>query len=318
MKQFAHDLEKLQQIYTLSSDAVRAKGFTQRVAENYYSNYINFVVNSTPRHRGRLLDVGCGNGWSSYLFAKCGYEVTGVELNPGAFEPPPLSNLTLQRSNAMELPFSDGSFDVVASYQMLEHIPHPKAALLEMLRVAKSGGTISIVSPNLLSILASFRGVTSYVWRNRPLNTIIFRTPGMPHHPCGNTLPELGVSLLGNVIRLTAKVVSKYPQFSMREPELNPPFHSDNDACYLCNPVDLIKFFRLRECRVLQNGRSGRPPLSWLVATGTYVTVQKPEGPSPLMTKDAATICTSVDRCPECQTETPEKAAANGSSVGVP
>jgi hypothetical protein len=66
----------------------------------------------------------------------------------------------------------------------------------------------------------------------------------------------------------------------MRFPDLRPPFHSDNDACYLCNPLDLVKFFRSRDCTVVKNGKDGRPQLSWLAATGTYVTFRK-AGPAP-------------------------------------
>lgn len=242
----------------------------------YYATYVDFVANSSPHFGGRLLDVGCGNAWSAYAFSRRGFDVTGVDLNPDAFEPPPLPNLRLHEGSVLRLPFPNASFDLVAGYQMLEHVPAPEAALREMLRVVRPGGTISIVSPNLLSVLSSLRGITIYVWKNRPLRSILFRSPEMPRHPAGNTLPELVGSLFGNVARLAGKLMANRPHFSMREPDLRPPFHSDNDACYLCNPVDLVKFFRSQGCRILCNGQFNRPPLSWLATTGTYVTVRTP------------------------------------------
>jgi SAM-dependent methyltransferase len=242
----------------------------------HYATYVDFVANSSPHAGGRLLDVGCGNAWSAYAFAGRGFDVTGVDLNAEAFEPPPHPNLRLLEGSILRLPFPDASFDLVASYQMLEHVPDPEAALREMLRVVRPGGTISIVSPNLLSILISLRGLGLHVWRNRPLRTILLRSPEMPRHPAGNTLPELVGSLFGNGIRLAGKLMSSRPHFSMREPDLRPPFYSDNDACYLCNPVDLIKFFRSRGCRILRNGQYNRPPLSWLVTSGTYITACAP------------------------------------------
>jgi hypothetical protein len=130
---------------------------------------------------------------------------------------------------------------------------------MKMLRVTKPGGTLSIVSPNLLSILASLRGVTLYAWRNRPLKTTLFRSPGMPRRPGGNTLPEIVVTFWVKCFRLTAKLLSQKPHFSMREPDLNPPFHADNDACHVCNPVDLVRFFRSKDCQVLQNGNPEDP-----------------------------------------------------------
>ena len=57
-------------------------------------------------------------------------------------------------------------------------------------------------------------------------------------------------------------------------------FHADNDACYLCNPVDLITFFRSHGYRIERRGKPGRPPLSYLFAGGTWVAARKPTAPA--------------------------------------
>ena len=272
-------IEVLQRLYASSTELVRGRGMSEPEGLANYATYCDFVARSTERSTGRLLDVGCGNGWSSYAFAKRGFDVVGVDLNAAAFEPPAHPRSTLQEASVAGLPFADGSFDLVASYLMLEHVPDPESALREMIRVVRPGGTITIVCPNLLSVLASARGITSHVWKNRPLRTILFRSPAMPRHPAGNTLPECVAALFGSAARLAVKLVARRPTFSMREPDIRPPFHSDNDACYRCNPVDLVKFFRARGCRVLRNGQYDRPPLSWLVTTGVYVTARTPDAP---------------------------------------
>ncbi len=278
MSQTDGSFEELQRLYASSPEAVRGRGMDEPVALAHYATYVDFVARSSSSNAaGRLLDVGCGNAWSAYSFARRGFDVTGVDLNADAFEPPAHPKLLLREGSVLCLPFPDASFDLVASYQMLEHVPAPEAALREMLRVVRPGGTISIVSPNLLSILSSLRGIGFHAWRNRPLRTILLRSPEMPRHPAGNTLPELVGSLFGSGTRLAGKLMARRPRFSMREPDLRPPFHADNDACYLCNPVDLIKFFRSRGCRILRNGQYSRPPLSWLVTTGAYVTARTPE-----------------------------------------
>jgi SAM-dependent methyltransferase len=281
MNQTGGRLDELQRLYASSSEAVRGSGMHELNALEYYSTYVDFVARSSGRSTGRLLDIGCGNAWSSYTFAIRGFETTGVDLNRQAFEPPVFrSRLTLREGSVLSLPFEDASFDLVASYQMLEHVPDPELALREMLRVVRPGGTVTIVSPNLLSVLSSLRGIAVYVWGNRPLKTILIRSPGMPRHPTGNTLPELVGALFVNGARLGKKLLTNHPVFSMREPDLRPPFHADNDACYLCNPIDLIRFFRSQDCRILRNGQYGRPPLTWLAASGTYVTVQRSVSPS--------------------------------------
>ena len=172
-------------------------------------------------------------------------------MNPARFEPPPHPGLHLQEGSALELPFSDASFDLVAAYTVIEHVPDPEAMLREMIRVARPGGTVTIVSPHLLSPLASLRVVLRHSWKNRPAKEIFLRSPRMPRHPAGNTLPEGLATFFGNIARMTAKLLSPRPGFTMREPDLRPPLFADNDACYLCNPVDLVKYFRSRGCRIL-------------------------------------------------------------------
>jgi hypothetical protein len=75
---------------------------------------------------------------------------------------------------------------------------------------------------------------------------------------------------------LAGKLASRSANFSMREPDLAPPFHADNDACYWCNPTDLIHYFQERGFEILAHGRHGRLPLAWLFAGGTWVAARKP------------------------------------------
>ena len=44
------------------------------------------------------------------------------------------------------------------------------------------------------------------------------------------------------------KLLSRRATFSMRAPDTNPPFHGDNDSCYLCNPTDLLRYFSSVVC----------------------------------------------------------------------
>jgi SAM-dependent methyltransferase len=275
MKPAQESLEKLHELYASSTESVRGRGYTEDLAARQYSKYIEFVKQTSDQNIGKLLDLGCGNGWSSYFLADAGFDVTGLDLNPEFFEPPPRPNVRFTQGSMLALPVEDGSFDLVASYQALEHVPDPEQALREMLRAVRPGGTITIVSPNMLSILSPLAGMTRYAWRNRPLMSILIRTPDMPRHPPGNTLPENVASLFGNSLSVLKKLLSRDAQFTMREPDLRPPFHADNDACYVCNPFDLLKFFRAQGCQVLRCGFPGRPPLSWLVTTGTFITVRK-------------------------------------------
>lgn len=61
----------------------------------------------------------------------------------------------------------------------------------------------------------------------------------------------------------------------MREPDLTPPFHGDNDACYLCNPIDISRYLHQNRCDILVNGKPGRFPGARLIAGGTYIVARK-------------------------------------------
>lgn len=248
-------------------------------ALEYYARYVAFVSRSCPAEplptRFRLLDVGCGSGWSTFAFGLAGYDAVGIDLSTEAFEPPASDGCVLQKASALDIPHPDGSFDVVASYQFLEHACSPEKALGEMVRVCKPSGVVCVAGPNLLSPLIPILFLLNPLsWRLMSFR----RSPGMPRHPYGNTLWELLASPVTRSVQLVAKLCSHEPHFTMRVPDSTPPFHADNDAAYLCNPTDLITYFRSRGFRVERRGGLGRPWLTYLVAGGTWVAARKPAG----------------------------------------
>lgn len=278
-----------QAMYHCSGDTVRAKfGTDQGRALQYYAPLIQFVSGVMPSEghhpAPRLLDVGCGSGWSTYAFAVAGYDSTGIDLNPDAFEPPAHDRCHLRQGSATDIPHPADTFDVVVCYQCLEHVPDPRRALDEMTRVCRPGGVVAIVGPNLVSPLPGLiHAAKPSSWRSFRFR----RRPGMPRHPYGNTLPEtLALATLRGV-QLVAKVLHRSPHFTMREPDTTPPFHADNDACYLCNPMDLIRYFQALGYPIERRGKPGRSPLIHLIAGGTWVAARKPSetdtvpGPAP-------------------------------------
>jgi len=252
-------------------------GTDEAAATAYYEDFLSFVRAVAPAGAGtELLDAGCGCGWSSFRFAGAGYRTTGVDLNAGAFEPPATPNLTLREASTLDLPFADASFDIVVSYQCLEHVPEPEAALASLLRVLRPNGVIAIVGPNLVTPLAGAKILLREFLSGR----IIWRRGvATPRHPYGNTVAERVVKIATTAALLLNKLFDPEPSFTMRIPDSVPPFHGDNDACYLCNPIDLIKFFQRNGLTLLRKGRPGRPPLSHFFAGGTWVAARKPATP---------------------------------------
>ena len=96
----------------------------------------------------KLLVVGCGSGLEAAILAEqLGAQVVGVDIENN-FDRRALKRAELRTGDAMNLAFTDESFDFVFSYHALEHIEKPPKALAEMRRVLRAGGGFWIGTPN--------------------------------------------------------------------------------------------------------------------------------------------------------------------------
>lgn len=111
-----------------------------------------FVMFLKPKQRGRLLDVGCGSGGLLYVMQNLGWEVVGIDPDPGAIEAAARRGFEVSRATLEEAAFPDGSFDVITMSHVIEHVPDPEATLKESLRVLRPGGWLSIATPNAKSL----------------------------------------------------------------------------------------------------------------------------------------------------------------------
>ena len=105
------------------------------------------------RQGGRLLDVGCGNGFYLALMKELGWEVAGVELDPKAAEiARSRFGIVVHQGSLDNAPFEQGSFDVVTMSHVIEHVPNPISFTQTAARFLKSGGQMVIVTPNVQSL----------------------------------------------------------------------------------------------------------------------------------------------------------------------
>ena len=101
------------------------------------------------RNRGKLLEVGCGWGEALDFMRRCGWDATGVDASEECVAEckSRYPHLDVRRMRAERLEFTDGEFDRVVSYHLLEHVDDFGAALAEMARVLKFGGTLAAEVP---------------------------------------------------------------------------------------------------------------------------------------------------------------------------
>lgn len=102
----------------------------------------------------RLLNVGGSSGIIDNYLADAFGEVTSIDIDEGAIEKAQASfqrdNLRYQVGDAMQLDFSDATFDVVICSQVYEHVPDAHRMMDEILRVLVPGGLCYFAASNRL------------------------------------------------------------------------------------------------------------------------------------------------------------------------
>lgn len=138
----------------------RDLGYPDELAKVPEAAVESFAGVANPWQLGRLaagervLDLGCGAGTDSLVAAQMVGErgrVTGVDMTPqmlakarAAAAEMSASNVEFVESEAEQLPFPDGSFDVVVSNGVIDLIPDKDAVFAEIFRVLVPGGRMQI------------------------------------------------------------------------------------------------------------------------------------------------------------------------------
>jgi SAM-dependent methyltransferase len=129
----------------------RAEAFARHPIVRRPSLRSRFVRFSSARSGHEVLDVGTGAGFSAFAFARKVRSVTAVDWRPDLLDLARrearrrrASSITFVEVDPRSLPFADETFDIVASAAALHHFPDPSAAIAEMSRVCRSGGSVAI------------------------------------------------------------------------------------------------------------------------------------------------------------------------------
>ncbi|MGI9647819.1 MAG: methyltransferase domain-containing protein, partial [Acidimicrobiia bacterium] len=136
------------EVYTHTHEPVVLASHAARTAEEAAAFLLPHL---TPGMR--LLDLGCGPGSITVGLARyvAPAPTIGIDQSQDALGAAAalavekrVGNVEFRRADVYELPFDDGSFDVVYGHQLMQHLADPVTALIEARRVLSSGGYLAV------------------------------------------------------------------------------------------------------------------------------------------------------------------------------
>ena len=101
--------------------------------------------------KGRMLDVGCGDGSVLKLAQELGWKAEGVDFDAQAVDAARRKGLSVRLGGLAEQGYADESFHLVLISHVIEHIHDPLAMLREIRRVLRVGATLAVTTPNAAS-----------------------------------------------------------------------------------------------------------------------------------------------------------------------
>jgi SAM-dependent methyltransferase len=158
--------------------SVEREGYETQRRERYrLEPYIPEFAGFSRTAGLRVLEIGVGLGADHQSFAEGKAEMNGIDLTPRAIEHTTrrleLFGLksNLQVGDAENLPFADGTFDVVYSWGVLHHSPNTQKAFREVLRVLKPGGNARIMIYSKWSLIGLMLWMRYALLRGRPFTS---------------------------------------------------------------------------------------------------------------------------------------------------
>ena len=100
------------------------------------------------RIRGYILENGCGVGMYVEHLSPFGGQVIGLEYDLERAAEAHMKSPHIINGAGESLPHPSGTFDLILSHEVIEHVQDDRAAVCEMIRVLKPGGRIVLFAPN--------------------------------------------------------------------------------------------------------------------------------------------------------------------------
>jgi SAM-dependent methyltransferase len=212
--------------------------YAVKVSEHGHHPILGSFVERYHLENSLVLEVGCGRG----AFQDLVPHYVGVDLSGSVAR---FLHKPFFCASATDLPFQDNSFEAVWSIHVLEHVPDPEKALLEMRRVLKPDGLL------LLSPAWYCRPWAAQGYPVRPYADLDLKGKAVKASiPWRNSLMFRASYVIPRRLgRLMLACLGLKPA-KLRYTELSPNFEiywmEDSDAVNSLDPFDVIAWFSWR------------------------------------------------------------------------
>lgn len=147
-------LEELSEHYGQYSYA--SEGYLSPLTIKSYNDLLDEL--EEYKTAGNLLDVGCGRGWFLEQARKRGWKVYGTEYSDKAIEICESKGIQMLQGGLNASKFDGIEFDVITSFEVIEHINNPNEDLQEVTKLLRKGGLFYCTTPNFNSLMRYYLG----------------------------------------------------------------------------------------------------------------------------------------------------------------
>ena len=133
------------------------KGLIEKVLDYFRRKRAALIAKHTGG-KGRVLDLGCGNGqFLSFVKEKGDFEIFGIEPEGGsAKRAGRIPDIKLKAGILEEDDFEPESIDAITLFHVFEHLPNPVQTLEIIAKVIKEDGVLAMSFPNIDSFQSRF------------------------------------------------------------------------------------------------------------------------------------------------------------------
>lgn len=192
---------------------------------------------------GQLLDIGCAAGFFMDEAHARGWAVQGMDVSDFAVEyARQRFGYDVRCGSLLDQDYQPESYDLITMWDVIEHVPDPKAYIQHSARLAKRGGILALATPDIDSIPARFTGKRWVGYKLSEEHIYYFS-----RRTLSNMLAEAGFEIIhvrhvGKYVtlRLFLDRLSMYSPLAANGLELiERAFHLSERSLYI-NPFDII------------------------------------------------------------------------------